>query len=156
MIQYFYTFQNDHHDKSSCHLTPYKDITQLLTIFPTLTHFIAVTHLFCNWKFVPQSPSPISLLPATVKKLPLTYLVTNHLKVTLGFSGRWACVRISNTGIRIHRFGSSRRHNNPNWLNTILWYHSDKSHTAGRLHWTAGPARTTSGNISSPKTERNS
>ena len=25
-IQYLYTFQNDHHDKSSCHLLPYKDI----------------------------------------------------------------------------------------------------------------------------------
>ena len=32
---YFYTSQNDHHDKSSYHLSPCKDITLLLTIFPT-------------------------------------------------------------------------------------------------------------------------
>ena len=36
VIQYFYTFQNDHHDKPSCHLSPYKDITYLFTIFFTL------------------------------------------------------------------------------------------------------------------------
>ena len=32
----FLYIQNDHHNKSSCHLSPYKDITLLLTIFPTL------------------------------------------------------------------------------------------------------------------------
>ena len=33
VLQYFYMFQNG---KSSCHLSPYKDVTQLLTVFPTL------------------------------------------------------------------------------------------------------------------------
>ena len=36
VIWYFYMFQNDHHDKSSYDMSPYKDITYLLTIFPTL------------------------------------------------------------------------------------------------------------------------
>ena len=36
VICYFYTLQNDHHDKSSYHLLPYKVIKILLTIFPNL------------------------------------------------------------------------------------------------------------------------
>ena len=35
MIQYFYTLQNDHHDKSSYHLSWYK-VIKILTIFPML------------------------------------------------------------------------------------------------------------------------
>lgn len=41
-------------------------------------------------------------------EIALIYLVTNHLKVTLGVFGRQAYVRIRNTGVRIHRFGSPR------------------------------------------------
>ena len=36
---YFYTSQNDHHDKSSYHLSPYKNITLWLTIFLTVYIF---------------------------------------------------------------------------------------------------------------------
>ena len=36
VIQYFYTFETDCHEQSSHHLSLYKDITQLLTPFPTL------------------------------------------------------------------------------------------------------------------------
>ena len=36
VIQYFYTFETDRHEQSSHHLSLYKDITQLLTPFPTL------------------------------------------------------------------------------------------------------------------------
>ena len=34
VVQYFYILQNDHHNKSSYHLSPYKMITVSLTIFP--------------------------------------------------------------------------------------------------------------------------
>ena len=44
-------------------MSPYKDITQLLTVFPTLVHFLPLTHLLCNWKFVPLNSSPVSFLP---------------------------------------------------------------------------------------------
>ena len=37
VIRYFYTEQNDHKCKSSNHLSPYKDVTLLLTVFPILT-----------------------------------------------------------------------------------------------------------------------
>lgn len=36
VIQYFYTLQNDHYNRSGYHLSLYKFITILLTIFPTL------------------------------------------------------------------------------------------------------------------------
>ena len=35
-IRYLYTLQNDHHDKSSYHLSLHKDIALLLTRFPVL------------------------------------------------------------------------------------------------------------------------
>ena len=38
MIQYFYTLQNDHLDKPSYHLSLYKVITILLTVFSMLQH----------------------------------------------------------------------------------------------------------------------
>ena len=52
-IQYSYIFQNDHHGKSSYHLSPCKDIYIIIDNIPHLVHFISMTHLFCNWKFVP-------------------------------------------------------------------------------------------------------
>ena len=36
VFQYFYVLQNDHHNKSSNHLSPYKMITISLTICPML------------------------------------------------------------------------------------------------------------------------
>ena len=42
-----------------CHIQRYYIITDYI---PYTVHFISMAHLFCNWKFVPQSPSPISLL----------------------------------------------------------------------------------------------
>ena len=61
-ICYFYTFQSDHHVKSSyCLSSSYKDKTWLLTIFPTQIH---LTHLFCYWKSVSLNlPHLISLFP---------------------------------------------------------------------------------------------
>lgn len=63
------------------------------------------------------------------EKLLLIYLVINHLKVTQHFFGRQAYGRTSNTGVRIHHFGSSGLHNNPNWLNDAPWCHLDTSPT---------------------------
>ena len=62
MICYFYTFQSDHHVKSSyCLSSSYKDKTWLLTIFPTQIH---LTHVLCYWKSVSLNlPHLISLLP---------------------------------------------------------------------------------------------
>ena len=51
MIPDFYTFQNDHHDKSNCPLSPYKVLTLLLTVFSTLYTSYPMTHVFCNLKF---------------------------------------------------------------------------------------------------------
>ena len=54
VIEYFYTFHNYHHDKSSYHLSPYKDITVIIIDYiPQIVHFMSMNHLFCNWKFVP-------------------------------------------------------------------------------------------------------
>ena len=36
MSWYFYTFQNDHYCNSGCHLSLYKDVTQVLTVFSTV------------------------------------------------------------------------------------------------------------------------
>ena len=44
-FDYFHTLQNDHHNKYSYHLSPYRDITLLLTIFPTL--YISSLWLIC-------------------------------------------------------------------------------------------------------------
>lgn len=52
VFQHFFAFQNDHRDKSGCWLSPSKDTTWLVTMFPT-AHFIPMTCLCCNWKFVP-------------------------------------------------------------------------------------------------------
>ena len=43
VIGYFYILQNEHHDKSSYHLSPYKDITLSLTVFSHAVHFITAT-----------------------------------------------------------------------------------------------------------------
>ena len=40
MIQYFYTLQSDHCDKSSYHLSPYKVTEILLDVFPMYISFI--------------------------------------------------------------------------------------------------------------------
>ena len=64
---YFYTFQNDHHSKSSYHLSSYEVITQLLTIgftlyilYPWCIYFITV-HLCLlisiSYFFPPPTPS---------------------------------------------------------------------------------------------------
>ena len=45
MLWYFYALQNDHHDKSSYHLSLHKDITLLLTIFPVV--YITSPWLVC-------------------------------------------------------------------------------------------------------------
>ena len=58
VIQYFYILQNVHHDKSSYHLLPYKDIASLMTV-PPAVYFIHVTHLFGNLKSVPLNPTHI-------------------------------------------------------------------------------------------------
>ena len=57
MIPYFYTLQNDHNNESGYHLSPYKVITILLTIFsrlyitsPGLMYFISgnLSGLMCH------------------------------------------------------------------------------------------------------------
>ena len=75
-IWYLYIFQNYQH-KSSCHLSPYKDTTELLTLFPALcTSYL--WHLFCDSKFMPLTPcSPIPLLPPPAPML-FHYLVFCH------------------------------------------------------------------------------
>lgn len=50
---YFYTLQNDHHNKSSYHLSLYKAITVLLIIFPVLYITSPCLNLFCKWKLIP-------------------------------------------------------------------------------------------------------
>ena len=53
VTQYVYNKQSDRHDKASTHLSPYKGIMILLTIFPMLSVTISMTYLFYKWKFVP-------------------------------------------------------------------------------------------------------
>ena len=62
------TFQNDHEDKSSYNMTPYKNITKMLIV-----HFITVTHLFHNWKFAPLNLTHLFLLPSPLLWQPLVY-----------------------------------------------------------------------------------
>ena len=54
-----------------CH---HKDMTLLLSIFPTIS-FIPVTHLFCNWTFVPLN------LPHLFLSSPSPHLSGNYLVV---------------------------------------------------------------------------
>ena len=35
----------------------------IIDCIPHTVHFKAMSHLFCNWKFLPQSPTPVSHLP---------------------------------------------------------------------------------------------
>lgn len=37
VIQYFYTLLNDYDSKTTCHLSPYKVVMTLLTVFPMCT-----------------------------------------------------------------------------------------------------------------------
>ena len=64
MIQYFYTFQNDHHDKSSYDLSLYKDTISLLIVFSTL-NTVLVTYFFCNLKFLPVNLPHLFLFSPT-------------------------------------------------------------------------------------------
>ena len=74
VMQSFYILQNDHHNKSSYYLSPYIDTTLLLTILPHTIHFVPITYVFCNWKLVPQSPSPISFISPPLPSDTLTFL----------------------------------------------------------------------------------
>ena len=55
MIRHLNKLQNDHNNKSSNHLSPYKVITVFLTAFLML-YFACVTYLFYNWKSVVLIP----------------------------------------------------------------------------------------------------
>ena len=75
MIHYFSTFQNDHHNKSSYHVSSYKYMS-LFIVFPTL-YILYPWHLFCNWKFVsPNLPQPFisSLHPQLLWQPPVCSL----------------------------------------------------------------------------------
>jgi len=78
VIQYFEILQNVHHDKSSYHLLPYKDIASLMTIAHAV-YFIHVTHLFCNLKSV--SPNPTHIFLSSIHFPPPTPCSGNHLFV---------------------------------------------------------------------------
>ena len=60
---------NDHHDKSSNHVSPYKVITVLLTIFFILYITAPMAHLFYTWRFVPLNP--LHLFTLLLWKIPL-------------------------------------------------------------------------------------
>ena len=70
VILYFCPFQNDHHDNSSYHLSPYKDMHNHWLYSPYRTVH-PMTYLFCNWDFVSLNfphlfhSSPLPLPPAT-------------------------------------------------------------------------------------------
>ena len=66
VIQYFYSFQNDHHSNSSYHLSPYRDML-LLTILSTLW-FLSTWLIY----FVTQS---LYLLIYITYLLPFFFLV---------------------------------------------------------------------------------
>ena len=67
---YFYTFQNDHHSKSSYHLLLYEAITQLLTIgstlyilYPWCIYFVTVylcLLISLSYFFLPPTPSHLA------------------------------------------------------------------------------------------------
>ena len=71
----FYMFQNDHKIslQPSVSTRRYYVITDTFPVrFILVTHcFLSfVTHVFCNWQFMPvQSPSPASLLPSSLHTL---------------------------------------------------------------------------------------
>ena len=51
---------------------------------PHAVHFIPVTHLSCNWKFVSSpSPSPISFFPSCPSPLATTYLFSVFMTVSI-------------------------------------------------------------------------
>ena len=72
VILYLYTLQNDHHDKSSYHLAPYKVIIILLTIFPMLYITSLQLIYFITGSLYLLIPSPISPNPLPVSPLATT------------------------------------------------------------------------------------
>ena len=75
---YFYTSQNDHHDKpiTICQYTSTELLWYVNCIFidciPHVLHFIIMTHVFCNWKFVHLN------FPYLFHSLPSSHLTTTY------------------------------------------------------------------------------
>ena len=67
MIWYFYTLQNDHHNKSRYHLLPYKN-TLLLAVFPKLSFlFLWLLYFITGSMYLPflhLRPSLTELFPS--------------------------------------------------------------------------------------------
>ena len=62
VIEYLHTLQDDRHDKSRHHPSPYEVSTISLTVLPVL--YVTSPWLMCNWKFVPLDPCyPFYLTP---------------------------------------------------------------------------------------------
>ena len=71
VIWCLHTLWNDHHGKFSNHLSPYKVITVLLTIFLMLC-YIPVAYFFCGCRFVPLNPLHLFHSPPSPSPLATT------------------------------------------------------------------------------------
>ena len=60
VIQYLYTFRNNHHDKSSCHLS-IQSYYVIIHCIPHTVCFSPMTHLCCNWRSGPLYPPHLFL-----------------------------------------------------------------------------------------------
>ena len=67
-----HTLWNDHHDKSSNHLSTYKVITILLTTLCYIFHPWA--YLFYNWKFLPLNPLHLFHSPSLLATICLVFV----------------------------------------------------------------------------------
>ena len=84
VVQHLNTLWNDHHNKSSSHLSPYKVITVLLTLYC----IIQTCNLFCNWNFVPLNPLhlfSLNSLPLILSPLANTSLFSVFMSLFLFF-----------------------------------------------------------------------
>ena len=79
VIQYYYTLKDDHHNKSTNHLSPYKVFIIFLAVMGNISmlHIILMNYLFYKWKFM--SLILPHLLHSILSPTPIFYAYMYHL-----------------------------------------------------------------------------
>ena len=99
VIWYFHILQNAHHDKFSYHLSPYKGITLLLTIFPMLyisspwlIYFVTESvYLLISLTYVAHSPTSSPLATSCLFSVSMILFLFCYLYLFcfLDFTYKW-------------------------------------------------------------------
>ena len=84
MILYFNTLQFAHLSKTSKHLSPYKFVTILLTLFPVWTLYPSDIYFLCG-SFTSSFPPPILFVPQPASPVATTCLFSGSVNLFLYF-----------------------------------------------------------------------